>query len=63
MTRKLAALLPESHQGMIVTSPISRALASAGFFACFVHCTNTGNIQLQWLSSGDNNITNGEIRT
>jgi broad specificity phosphatase PhoE len=33
MTRKLAALLPESHQGMIVTSPIGRAQASAGIFA------------------------------
>ena len=33
ITRKLAALLPESHQGMIVTSPIGRALASAGIFA------------------------------
>lgn len=33
MTRKLAALLPEGHQGMIVTSPISRALASAEIFA------------------------------
>jgi broad specificity phosphatase PhoE len=33
MTRKLAALLPESHPGMIVTSPIGRALASAGIFA------------------------------
>ncbi len=33
MIRKLAALLPESHQGMIVTSPIGRALASAEIFA------------------------------
>ena len=33
MTRKLAALLPETQQGMIVSSPIGRALTSAGIFA------------------------------
>ena len=33
MTRKLAALLPENHPGMIVTSPIGRSLSSAGIFA------------------------------
>ncbi len=32
-TRKLAARLPEIRQGMIVSSPIGRALTSAGIFA------------------------------